>query len=562
MKNLTIIVSKFLTNNLFNSLFMFCIFSGLAFAQTAGHNHTSTDTKPAVLMSRLGEHHHPVSTKNPEAQRFFDQGLILIFAFNHDEAVRSFKRAAVLDPNLAMAYWGIALALGPNINLDVDPEREKAAYKAVQKALALSANAPEQERAYIAALSKRYSIDPKADLKKLAVDYKNAMGELVKRYPDDLDAATLYAESMMDLRPWQLWNKDGTPAEGTEEIVAVLESVLKRNPNHIGANHYYIHTIAASLHPERALPSAERLKTLAPAAGHLVHMPAHIYMRIGDYKSAAQRNKVAAEVDQAYIKSSGVQGVYPLMYYSHNLHFLAVAYAMEGRFSDAKKAADQLVAHVGPHVKGMPMLEFFMPTSTLILVRFQRWDDILKSPKPDSGMAITNAMWHFARGMAYAVNGKVKEEESERKLLIAAEKTVPGGATWDLNSASSVLKITEHAGKSRIALAKGANTSAVKFLRKAVEAEDALNYAAQPGWYIPVWESIGSVVMLNGDYAEAERVFRVDLDKNPRSGGSLFGLMVSLKAQGKNYDARFVQEEFEVAWKNADTKLKQVKDLL
>src|SRR3990170_4896017 len=292
MKNLACVIraiTKFLTKNRFNSLFMLCILSELALAQTMQH-HPSADTKPAVLMSGLGEHNHPVSTKNSEAQRFFNQGLTFIFAFNHDESVRSFKRAAELDPNLAMAYWGIALALGPNINLDVDPEREKAAYKAVQKALALSANAPEQERAYIESLAKRYSIDPKADLKKLAVDYKNAMGELVKR-----------------------------------------------NPNHIGANHYYIHTIEASLHPERALPSAERLKTLAPAAGHLVHMPAHIYMRTGDYKSADQRNKVAAEVDQAYIKSSGVQGVYPLMYYSHNLHFLAVAYAMEGRFSGAKK---------------------------------------------------------------------------------------------------------------------------------------------------------------------------------------------------------------------------------
>src|SRR3972149_1064764 len=315
MKNLTIIVSKFLTNNLFNSLFMFCIFSGLAFAQNAGHNHPSTDAKPAVLMSGLGEQHHPVSTKNPEAQRFFDQGLTLIFAFNHEEAVRSFKRAAELDPQLPMAYWGMALALGPNINLDVDPEREKAAYEAVQKALALSAKAPEQERAYIAALSKRYSIDPKADLKKLAVDYKNAMGELVKRYPDDLDAATLYAESMMDLRPWQLWNKNGTPVEGTEEIVTVLESVLKRNPNHIGANHYYIHSVEASPHPEIALPSAERLKTLVPAAGHLVHMPAHIYMRTGDYEAAVQANKAGAEADQAYIKSRGGEGIYPIMYH-------------------------------------------------------------------------------------------------------------------------------------------------------------------------------------------------------------------------------------------------------
>ena len=250
------------------------------------------------------------------------------------------------------------------------------------------------------------------------------------------------------------------------------------------------------------------------------------------------------------------------MYYSHNLHFLAVAYAMEGRFSDAKKAADQLEAHVVPHVKGMPMLEFFMPTSTLILVRFQRWDEILKSPKPNPNMSITTAMWHFARGMAYAATGKVKEAESERKLFMAAEKNVHAGTTWDLNRANSVLKIAELVLDARIVLARGDNKSAIELLKKAVVAEDALNYAEPPGWYIPARESLGSVLMLNGDYAEAERVFRVDLDKNPRSGRSLFGLMVSLKAQGKNYDARFVQEEFEVAWKNADTKLKQVKDLL
>ncbi len=560
--HLAMTLTRFPMKNLLNFLMIVCIFGGVAFAETAGEHHPSTDAKPAVLMSGLGEHHHPVSTKNPEAQRFFDQGLTYIFAFNHDEAVRSFKRAAELDPNMAMAHWGIALALGPNINLDVDPEREKAAYEAVQKALALSANAPEQERAYIGALSKRYSIDPKADLKKLAVDYKNAMGELVKRYPDDLDAATLYAESMMDLRPWQLWNKDGTPVEGTEEIVTVLESVLKRSPNHIGANHYYIHVVEASLHPERALPSAERLKTLAPVAGHLVHMPAHIYMRTGDYEASAQANKAGAEADQAYIKNRGGEGIYPIMYYNHNLQFLAVAYSMEGRFQDAIKAAQQLEANAGPVVKEMPMVEFVMPTSTLIFVRFHRWDDILKSSKPDPSMPITNAMWHFARGMAYAANGKVKEAESERKLFIAAENAVPGGTTWDLNSASSVLKIAELFLDARIALAKDDKKSAIEFLRKAVEAEDALNYAEPPGWYIPTRESLGSMLMLNGDYAEAERVFRVDLDKNPRSGRSLFGLLKSLKAQGKNYDAQLVQKEFEVAWKNADIQLKQVEDLL
>ncbi len=255
----------------------------------------ATAAKPTTLMSGLGQHHHPIATTNSEAQRFFDQGFALVYGFNHDEAVRSFQRAAELDPQAVMPLWGIALALGPNINLDVDPAREKAAYEAVQKVLTLATQAPENERAYITALAKRYSIDAKADLKKLTVDYKNAMGELVKRYPDDLDAATLYAESAMDLRPWQLWSLAGKPAPGTQEIVAVLESVLARDPYHPGANHYYIHVMEASPYPERALPSAERLNTLVPAAGHLVHMPAHIYMRTGDYAAAAKSNTAAAE---------------------------------------------------------------------------------------------------------------------------------------------------------------------------------------------------------------------------------------------------------------------------
>src|SRR6185503_586767 len=256
--------------------------------------------------------------------------------------------------------------------LDIDAEREKLAYDAIQKALSLSAKASEPERAYIEALRKRYSDDPKADLKKLAVDYKNAMGELARRYPDDLDAATLYAESAMDLRPWQFWSADGKPAEGTEEIVATLESVLKRDPDHIGANHYYIHAVEASRHPEWALPSAQRLKVLTPAAGHLVHMPAHIDIRTGNYEAAARANAYAAEADREYIKSNGEQGVYPLMYYSHNLHFLAVANSMQGRSADAKKAADQLVAHLNLYVNELPeamlpMLDAFMPVPTLML---------------------------------------------------------------------------------------------------------------------------------------------------------------------------------------------------
>src|SRR5262249_43528995 len=279
------------------------------------HSHTPAETKPATLVAGMGTLHHPIATTSAEAQKFFDQGLTFVYAFNHDEAIRSFRRAAELDPASPMPHWGIALALGPNINLDVDPERELAAYEEAQRAKALAAAAPAAERAYVDALVQRYSNDPRADLKILAVRYKDAMRDVVRRYPDDLDAAALYTESLMDLHPWQLWSADGKPTEGTEEIVAVLESVLKRDSMHIGANHYYIHAVEASKTPARALPSAKRLDPLVPAAGHLVHMPAHIYMRTGDYDAAVAANAKAADVDRKYIAETKAEGVYPLMYY-------------------------------------------------------------------------------------------------------------------------------------------------------------------------------------------------------------------------------------------------------
>jgi tetratricopeptide (TPR) repeat protein len=386
------------------------------------------------------------------------------------------------------------------------------------------------------------------------------MGELAQRYPDDLDAATLYAESAMNLRPWQLWNPDGTPAEGTEEILAVLEAVLKRHPDHIGANHYYIHAIEASPHPERALASAARLESLAPAAGHLVHMPAHIYIRVGDYAAAAHRNAVAAAVDEAYLTNSGAQGVYPLMYYSHNLHFLAVAHAMQGRSADALAAAERLAAHVGPHVKAMPMLEFFVPTSPLLMVRFRQWDAILQSPPPAAEMVITKAIWHFARGVASVASGKLEQAEMERQAFLTARQAVPADATWDLNSANHVLNIAQHVLEARMALATGDRKAAIEHLNQAVELEDALNYAEPRGWYLPVRETLGGVLLASGDYAAAERVFRADLANNPRSGRSLFGLQESLKGQGKAYAAQLLQQELQAAWKNADTPLR-VEDL-
>ncbi len=524
----------------------------------AQHRHEMpSNTRPVELMTGIGENHHKVSTQNAEAQKFFDQGLLLVYAFNHDEAVRSFRRAAELDQNLAMAYWGVALALGPNINLDVDPARERAAYEAEQKAMRLSSQASESERAYIDALAKRYSIEPRADLKKLAVDYKNAMGELMRRYPDDLDAATLYAESAMDLRPWKLWNRDGSPAEGTEEIVSVLESVIKRNPNHVGANHYYIHAVEASQHPERGLTSADTLRRNITAAGHLVHMPGHIYMRVGDYAAVADVNEHAAAADRAYLQATGAQGIYGAGYYSHNLHFLAVAYSMMGDYRDARRAVEQLEANVAPYVKNLPPIESFLANYPMVLVRFHRWSEILsRRAVYPANTPITNAMWHWARGMALASKGQAERARIELRSLRAARSRLQPDAQWGLNKSSDLYEIAEQVLAARIASAKKNYRMAAHFLQKAVEIEDALAYDEPPAWYLPSRETLGAVLMMSGQFAEAEKVFRDDLTRNPHSGRSLFGLVQSLKAQNKHDEAQTLEAEFTKAWKRADTQLK------
>jgi tetratricopeptide (TPR) repeat protein len=511
------------------------------------------DKRAPVLMAGLGEVHHPVSTKNPQAQQFFDQGLKLVFGFNHDEARRSFQRAAELDPKLAIAWWGVALTLGPNYNLPVDPEREKAGYEAAQRALALQANASEPEKAYINAVAVRYSNDPKADLPALDVAYKEAMGKLSARYPDDLDAATLYAESAMNLHPWHLWSPDGKPNAGTEEIVAVLESVLKRNPDHLGANHYYIHAVEASLHPERALPSAQRLEKLAPAAGHLVHMPAHIYARLGDHAASAKRNEVAAAADEKYIKTTGLTpGVYSLMYYSHNLHFLAYAACMDGSLDEAKKAAARLVANVSPHVKEMPMLEGFLPAPMLVLVAFERWDDILRLPAPDASLGITNAIWHFARGVAQAAKGNLPEAEREQNLFREGAAKIPADATYDmLNKTADVVKVPDNLLTAAIARAKKDSKTAIDTLNKAVAAEDALNYSEPPSWFPTVRPLLGRVLLAERQLEEAEKVFRADLDRSPRDGRALAGLRDTLKAQGRDYEAAQLDQQYRASWKTA-----------
>ncbi|HSY64841.1 MAG TPA: hypothetical protein VK829_09585 [Terriglobales bacterium] len=533
----------------------------LCLPSIAQEHSNHSQAKPATLMSGLGNAHHPVSTSNPEVQKFFDQGLRLIYDFNHDEAARSFQRATELDAKLAIAYWGIAEAVGPNYNDPASEDRFKQAHEAIQKAVDLSSNASRSEHAYIQAMAKRFPADPNADLRKAAEDYHDAMREVSKKYPDDLDAATLFAESGMNLHPWGLWHVDGTPEAGTEEIVATLESVIRRDPNHLGAIHYYIHATEASANPERALAGANRLAALAPNAGHIVHMPAHVYIRTGDYEAAIKTNEEAAAVDRAYIKASGAQGIYPMMYYSHNLHFIAMCASMNGNYAEAKKNADLLVANVGPHVKEIPPLEGFMTIPMAVDVRFHRWNEILTMPQPDPAMKITTGFWHFARGMALAGTGKLNEAEAEYKIVSEAEQNTPSDMVFSMpinNKAKDIMKISEDVLGAKIAMARKDNVQAISLLTAAVAIQDTLKYGEPPDWFYPVRESLGGALLINGDAAGAEKVFRADLDRNPRNPRSLFGLQQTLKAQDKNYDAGFVESEFRDSWKGADVKVEDL----
>ena len=536
-----------------NSLALFLV----CMVPAVGQEKTSS-SKPADLsLTAVGRQHHPIATKNEEAQLYFDQGITLLYAFNHEESARAFQRAAELDPSSPMPLWGIALAVGPNYNLDVDAEREKLAYDTLQKAQTLAAHAPQIEKDYVAALVTRYSGDANPDYKKLSLGYATAMKALSQKYPDDLDAATLYAESLMDLNPWKLWSLDGKPGENTAEIVRVLESVLARDPNHAGANHYYIHAVEASPNPERALPSAHRLDTLVPQAGHLVHMPAHIYERTGFYEAAIRNNEEAVKVDRAYALKAEREGtLYDLMYHSHNEHFLAMAACMAGNYELARRAADAMAARLMPHAKMMPMLDAFIMTPIWVDTRFGRWDAILARSEPFKELPGTHAMWRYSRAIAYATDGKIDAAEKERTFFAQEAAAFPPNAMLgEQNKASDVLTIASHVIEARIAAAKGQNDEAIAHWHKAVEIQDTLNYHEPADWYYPVRESLGAALLVAGRPVDAEPVFREDLRQNPRNPRSLFGLKETLRAQGKEADAAWVDRQFKEAWKSADTEL-------
>jgi len=515
------------------------------------------DRPPDLSLTAIGRHHHPMATKNKAAQDYFDQGLTLIYGFNHEEAARAFQQAAKLDPASPMPLWGVALAVGPNYNVDVDAEREKTAFDTITSAAKLAENASQVEKDYVAALASRFSGDANPDYKKLARNYADAMKSLSQKYPDDLDAATLYADSLMALNPWKLWALDGKANENTEEIVAVLEGVLRRDPDHVGANHFYIHAVEASGQPERALPSARRLDTMVPQAGHLVHMPSHIYARTGYYADAAKSNEEAAKVDRVYARKAAQEGsLYDLMYHSHNEHFLASAASMVGRYGEAQAAADGMATRLMPHVKMMPMLDTFIMTPLWVDARFNKWDAILARPEPLKELRGTHAIWRYTRTLALTARGEKEKAAAEREEFAKEAAVFPADANiGEFNRGSVVLVLAGHILDARIAMAKGDKEGSVAHWREAVAVQDTLNYNEPPDWYYPVRESLGAALLSAGNRIEAERVFREDLARNPRNPRSLFGLTQALKAQNRAADATWTESQFKSAWKSADAQL-------
>ncbi|MDJ0674699.1 MAG: hypothetical protein QNJ36_04740 [Calothrix sp. MO_167.B42] len=512
--------------------------------------------KPVTLLNNLGNHHHQITTSVPKAQRYFDQGLILVFGFNHGEALRSFQAGTKLDPNCAMCYWGMALSLGPNINASMGKQSMPTAYQAIQKAQQLASKVSKVEQGYIQALAQRYSAESVDERQALDLAYSQAMRKLSQQYPDDLDAATLFAESLMDIIPWSYWTEDGQPRPQTQEVINTLESVLKRNPNHPGAIHYYIHTVEASPHPERAEAGADRLRNLVPGSGHLVHMPSHIYLRIGRYHDAAIANQKAMKADEAFLADSQQRGIYSALYYPHNIHFFWSSASMEGRSSAAMAAARKLVAKVSPQqVKQMPGAEIFLPTPYFSLVQFGKWDEALTEPKPPAEFTYATAMWHYARGMAWAAKGSLdntQREQSSLHNLLSSQGNKIKAASFP---APSLVKIATHLLDAEIANLSNQSSRGIAEYQAAVKIQDNLPYMEPPYWYYPVRQSLGAALLKLDRAKEAEAVYREDLRQHPHNGQSLYGLAQSLQAQGKQKAADEAQRQFKQAWSKADIQL-------
>jgi len=510
-----------------------------------------TDAPP--LFDNLGSLHHPITTTSEQAQRFFDQGLRLVYAFNHEEAIRSFEAAAQLDSQAAMPYWGIALALGPNINSEMEKKDERRAIEMVQKAHRLAGHITPVEQAYIEALVTRYVGRKGVKRKGLDEAYAKAMRSVAQRFPEDADAATLFAEALMDLRPWDFWKPDGRPQPGTEEIVATLEAVLVKNPDHPGACHFYLHAVEASLQPERALPCADRLPGLMPGAGHLVHMPAHIYMRVGKYHEAVERNQQAAHVDEQYFASQHPTGEYADGYYRHNLHFLWASLAMEGRNVEAMKAARDVAATITVEEAGKDRSkEFYLPTPIFSMIRFGRWEELLKEPVPPKGLRLMDGMWRLGRGLALVATGRLPGAEGEHVVLAGLTKQIRRDRTTEEKTQRALLKIAERILSGEIAARRQRYDDAIRLFEEAIKMEEALPYSEPPLWPLSVRHHLGAVLLLADRPSEAEAVYHADLLRHPDNGWALTGLIQSLRAQQKDDQAAEAEDRFKKAWAHAD----------
>lgn len=510
----------------------------------------------AMLFDDLGTHQRKITTANPDAQRYFDQGLRLLYGFNHDEAARSFAQAAVLDPKCAMCFWGVAYALGPNYNVPMLPDRFALAWTALGTAKALAASASAVEQALIQALAARYrGPEPHGpDVQRpLNIAYAEAMRGVAKQHPADDDVQVLAAEALMDVNPWKLWGKDGTPAPGTDEILARLETVLARSVNHPGANHYYIHAIEASKQPQRGLPSAKRLASLMPGAGHTVHMPAHIYQRVGMYADASASNRAAIVADRAYLAKTTPPGYYP-MYIGHNYGFLAYSASMEGRSAEALEASRAAAKAIPPEMLTMmPGMDFFPSEPLLVMVRFGKWDELLAEPRPDPRYNAMTGLWLHAHGMALAATGRVDDAQAELAELQALITRVPPDEQASNNPTRALLEVGAKALEARIAEERK-DPQALALWAEAVALEDKLAYAEPADWFYPLRHFQGAALLAAKQPKQAEAVYRADLERNPHNGWALSGLAQSLRAQRRTKDAARIEKQLAQAWSRADIK--------
>ena len=515
----------------------------------------------APLFDGMGDHTHPITTNNKYVQRYFDQGLTIDFAFNHAESARSFRAGQTLDPNCAMCFWGEALALGPNINVTsngsvimADQER-LAAYEAIQKALSLKNKVSDKERDFIDALATRNHGDTASPRGPLDLAYAEAMRELSNKYPEDDDAASLFAESLMNTMPWDYWIDADSPKPLTVEAIEILEKVMARNPRHPMALHLYIHAVESSSQPERAEAAADILLDLVPGAGHLVHMPSHIYWRVGRYADASESNIMAAAVDEAYIAACNAQGFYPAAYYPHNIHFLWASSSMEGRSEIAIEAGEKVAKNVRLEmIDQFPGVEFFKTVPMLSLVQFGLWDRVLELDPPAERLEYANAIWHYARSVAYSNKGNIESAQKERQMI---ESLKDNNDVLHLDSiyypASMLLEIADSLALGEIAISNNDYQSAIQYFANAVSVQDTLPYTEPPFWYYPTRLSLGKAYLLSDQADEAEAVFKENLKRYPRNGWALYGLIQALETQNK--DSSMVQEQFDIIWQNADVEL-------